>query len=300
MEYQKFVTEVKEKVAKRLEGREKIYLRESVKNNGVKRIGLHFVSTDYGKEKVSLILYMEEFYQFYTSNEDVDLAEVVDKIISVFNERKIDTYLSALRLYDYEEMKSHIVYSLVNHKRNEERLKNIPHVPFLDMEIIFRCIVLVNNDETGDFIITNDHMKLWETNTESLFELAKANTERILPPLFTDIKDELGNFYTMEDLKEDGDTDRGKIYVLTNQKKTAGAAVILYDGVLERIAKELGDSYWIIPSSTEEVLILRKRDELPEELMRETIQTVNETEVRPEQILSDIPYFYNSETGMIE
>lgn len=300
MEYQKFVTEVKEKVAEKLEGRENISLQETVKNNGVKKLGLHFTSANHGDEKVSLTLYMEEFYQFYTSNQNIELPEVVDKIISVFNERKIDSNLFALKLYDYEEMKSQIIYSLVNRKRNEDMLKSIPHVPFLNLEIIFRCVVSINHDELGSFVVTDEHMKLWKTNTESLFELAKANTERILPPLFTDIMDELGNIYTLEDLKEDSEKDWDRLYVLTNQKKTDGASVILYDGVLEKIGKELGGSYWIIPSSTEEVLILRERDGLPEEVMTEIIQSVNETEVRPEQVLSDIPYFYNSKTGMIE
>ena len=47
------------------------------------------------------------------------------------------------------------------------------------------------------------------------------------------------------------------LLVLTNQSRIDGAACILYDNMLEKIAEVLQEDFYVIPSSIHELLILR-------------------------------------------
>ena len=45
-----------------------------------------------------------------------------------------------------------------------------------------------------------------------------------------------------------------QMYVLTNQKNIRGAAMMLYDDMLEKAAEKLGGDVYVIPSSIHETL----------------------------------------------
>lgn len=60
-------------------------------------------------------------------------------------------------------------------------------------------------------------------------------------------------FYEMESVYED---DICPMYVATNSKKLNGACVMLYDGLLRDFARKVGRSFYIIPSSIHEVILI--------------------------------------------
>ena len=103
-----------------------------------------------------------------------------------------------------------------------------------------------------------------------------------------DVLDELqqGITYTGENI----------LYVLTNQIRSFGASVILYDGCLEMIGKYLGDNYFVLPSSIHEVIIMpEKKAPWGGVGLSEMVQEINRTQVDDEDVLSDYAYYYDCE-----
>ena len=89
------------------------------------------------------------------------------------------------------------------------------------------------------------------------------------------------------------------MYVMSNSVGIYGAAVVLYDGELRRLASALGRDLIILPSSVHEVLVIPYNEELVIRDLREMVRHVNESEVPEEEVLSDNVYRYNRDTDMV-
>ena len=84
-------------------------------------------------------------------------------------------------------------------------------------------------------------------------------------------------------------------YVLTNQERFNGASLILLPEVLERIAGVLQDSYYILPSSVHEVLIVPLSVSPSAAELEELVRSVNDAIVEDNDFLSDKVQFYDKE-----
>lgn len=78
----------------------------------------------------------------------------------------------------------------------------------------------------------------------------------------------------------------------TNASKTYGAAVILYDGLLETSAERLG-SFYALPSSVHEFMFIPDTFGNVEDI-KQMVQEINAAEVPEEEVLSDNIYHYDS------
>ena len=81
--------------------------------------------------------------------------------------------------------------------------------------------------------------------------------------------------------------------VLTNNKGIHGAACILYPGVLDSVAQEMGGGFFILPSSVHEVILLLDTGNEDSGELKKIISAVNTTQVAPEEVLSDTLYRYD-------
>ena len=89
------------------------------------------------------------------------------------------------------------------------------------------------------------------------------------------------------------DDDR-TIYVLTNVDRTLGAAVITREGLLQDISEKVGGSYYVLPSSTHEVLIVPMNGAFSKDELRNMVREVNENEVSAEDFLSNKVQVYSA------
>ena len=92
-----------------------------------------------------------------------------------------------------------------------------------------------------------------------------------------------------------------QLYVATNDCEMNGAAVLLYDGLLEGFARRMGSNFYIFPSSIHETLFLPAMPNADDgDDMAELVREVNACgEVAPEDILSDNAYFYDSKDNSL-
>lgn len=216
-----------------------------------------------------------------------------------------------------ELAKERIIYQLISLEKNCKLLKHMPHrIIGEDLAIVF--VLLLENNHLGmaTIKINKEHMNLWEMNEEELWDMAKANTPKLLPATFVSLKDVM-----LDLLKTQLETNRTvfdekiwdalfgtyscpigrkesqnlQLYILSNSTQAWGASAILYPGVLKEVAKKLGGDLLILPSSVHETIILRREAKLEYNEIAALVKEINQKEVLPEDVLSDSVYLYHSE-----
>ena len=171
------------------------------------------------------------------------------------------------------------------------------------MYVIFKVVLENNASGLACVTIKKEHLNLWEGVTETdLIKYAAINTPKILPANVKTLEETLVELLPME-AREEMEMLRNsgmipefpEFYVCTNKSKTNGASVIMYRNLLKDLAKKLNEQkLYVIPSSIHECIIAKTND-TPED-MRETISFVNNTELLPEEVLSESLYIYNAKT----
>lgn len=83
-----------------------------------------------------------------------------------------------------------------------------------------------------------------------------------------------------------------ELYILRSAGEKYGATALLYPGVLQTLAENSGADLFILPSSNQEVLVMRVDGEEAKELQRIVIE-VNLSKLKKEDILSNQVYYYD-------
>lgn len=207
-------------------------------------------------------------------------------------------------IQDFDIIKNGIVYRLINPDRNKKILEDVPHMDFLDLSIVFHCLAKKEQMCTESNLIKNVHLKQWGVPLDMLYKAASENTQRILGY-------EIQNMYGVmcEMMKENPEkTDSVLldkleksilIYVVSNKNRTEGAACMLYPKFIGDFARALGNNIYIIPSTIHELLLLPAINDNAGEYIKQLIRKINDTAVRPEEILSYSLYYYDREINNI-
>lgn len=83
------------------------------------------------------------------------------------------------------------------------------------------------------------------------------------------------------------------MFVLTNSCRSFGAACLLYPDIMDIIGRLMGESFYILPSSIHELILVPYSKGLGKLEMEEMVKEVNETQVKDEDQLSEQVYFYD-------
>ena len=242
-------------------------------------------------------IYLDSFKAAYESGESFE--SVVDKIVDVYLEDERKTWGIDIDFFrDYEKVKDRICYRLVGRNGNDEFLANVPHIDFLDLAICFYYDYRKDGAGEGIINIYNSHMEIWGVSPDELFKRAHANTPCLRPWEYSTIEDVLQEMTQAGDElpfePEEGRRGKVPLKILSNVMRVQGSACILYPGVLEEIAVREGGSFYIIPSSVHELIILPDNGAWSSEAVKKIIAEVNSTQVAPEEVLSGNLYYYDS------
>lgn len=199
------------------------------------------------------------------------------------------------------QIKNNVVMNLVNTKRNQEMIANMPHREFMDLSIIYRCVVQVTEQEIIAFKITNGLLEKAGIKEEELFLHASENTKKMFPPIVRRLEDVIreiqekrkeGNILD-EVIREQMDrTPKESIWLIGNAKGINGAIAMLDEECLQMASDIIGSDLYILPSSIHEVLAVSTEAGSAKELEM-IVKEVNISQVLPEERLSNNIYYYD-------
>ncbi len=294
-----------------------------LKNNGVELDGILILKEG---EHVSPSIYLNEYYEEYKHGKSMEAiaCEVIDAYYQYINQK--DRFVSELDL-SFEKFKDKIYFRLVNFKQNKKLIKQVPHIPFLDLAILFYCLVEQKEGMIGSLHISNDLMKEWDIGKAELFRLAMENTPRLFPVCVRTMDEMVGGMLKkdMEELvsyyREKGASSKTarevekncievlehlkscrekKIYVVTNTAGVNGAAVLLYENWIQNFSELKQTDFYILPSSIHEILLIPSGSGFYEEELKEMVREVNRNHVPEEDILSNEVYIYHKDGNYFE
>ena len=306
MRFYEFTKEIEKEMNIYMKGNAHIHVSTIQKNNGVKMEGL--IIQENG-EKVAPTIYLNCFYERFLQG--MEIEEVVKEIYRIYQSCKNHPIEDASFFTDFEQVKNRVVYKLIHRERNRELLEDVPYIPYLDLAIVFYCIIYRQEYGNATVLIHNAHMEMWQTNAEQLYEFATKNTPVLLPyfikPLEEIIEERFQKMVpeyekgfvenTMDKVKES--TEEVSMYVLSNKEKIFGAASILYPNLLKNFAIACGKDFYILPSSIHEVILVPELENCDLESLSEMVKEINGLSVGKEDILSDHAYYYDREMEQV-
>lgn len=233
-----------------------------------------------GIEKVGIVIGEGIIRPTIYPNLNHTVNECVSEIINTYeNTPKMNINTDKIVKWDY--VKNNLQLCL-QRKTNENILKR----NYLDMEMYVR--VKVTKDAT--YKIKPGMFR--EVSEDEIFARALLNAKENI--LVEDMAKMLANMIGC-DISELPDMGETKMIVVTNKEKVNGAVAICDKELLSNIAREYNSNLVILPSSIHECIIHIDNDPNMETYSN-MVREVNETQVEPEEVLSNHAYFFNKET----
>lgn len=285
--YEQFVNEVTEAI-RQAAGKEYLVItRKERKNNAVVLDG---VMLQRGKERVAPNIYLNHYYPKYCNGESVE--EIAEQILMLCEEKQEEIHSLAAHLdFSEEYIREHIYYRLVSKERNEELLQEVPHRLYLNLAIIYYWVVYEGEEQIGSIMMTQVQMERMGWTEEELMRMAEKNTPRLFPMSARRIEEIVGELMLQH--------QEFPMLVVSNDKGINGAACLVYPDMLEQLKQKMKGSFYILPSSIHELIVIPDNGTLPDRLC-EMVYCINRTQLPQEDILSDAVYYYSDGTGELQ
>ena len=300
MDYTQFIKEICQRAETLVSEGTQVEMIRTERNNGTLLYGITIRSKECNWAPT---VYLEKFYVDYMQGIQMDI--ILSEIMELYEEKKNIEFPDIEFMHDYRKAKKRLALKIVHYGRNRNFLKGVPHKIFWDLAIIAYCRVTEIENAQATIIITNEHMKMWKVKKEELFKDALRNAQETMPCHIRTMNEVLKTFMSYEDTTYDEQTRKllekqsNAMLIMSNHENFYGASCILYDGVLQHLADCNKTSYYILPSSVHEVILLpQEMAEYPSEL-KSMVMEINRTQVEPEEILSDEIYFFDRLSGKI-
>ena len=226
--------------------------------------------------------------------------------------------LDKLSIHDYETDKERLMIMVCDYASNAETLATAPYMEHDGLAITYYLLTDIGDDSRAYCMINDAIFARYGVSLERLHEDALANMAARFPATFDPIESmvmgmtldgEMSRTLLSGQVEAGAFVDTGEdcliwgsqmgLRVLSNTIGHWGAAALFYPGVLDSIAQIYGKSFYVIPSSIHECLIVDPGVEASLEFLQETLRTVNENEVAEDEILSDAIYFYDLSAGRL-
>lgn len=274
---------------------------ERTKNNDTLLHGLIIHSGEKKEMEAAPIFYLEPYFRAYQFGEK-DMEDVMHELAR--------DYLQVIRnmpQFDLPEMtkdgiKDRVYVKVVDTRSNQERLKDLVSLP---VDGGFSLTVYIDMDtpkKDAMIQITKDLASRMDFDERELMQTAMRNTVNAHPAELVEMKKIMMDMSGLRKL-EPGDNllrdncspvEDMSMLILSNADKFFGATALFYADVKAQIADVTGGSYYVLPSSVHEVIILPDNGTFDERELARMVQSVNANEVSPEEQLGNKVLYYNA------
>ncbi len=249
-------------------------------------------------DSISPTIYVDDFYKDYLAKKITvdEAAKQIDGII-----QNLEGQAEKYRTFsvEYESCRDKIVFRLISRKRNEAMLAGVPHLPFLDLAILFYVVCDMTEKGLESLRINQELMERWQVNVGQLMKLAAENTPRLFPAHVESMDHALTEYLGLPENEEKSE-ELIPMTILSNSQGINGASALLYENVAADLAERYDSDLYILPSSIHEVIVLPDRGIETRNELSQIVQEVNGSHVREDEILSDHAYFYDRKERRFE
>ncbi len=291
MNYQEFREEIITALLEQMPEGTSAKLVEVQKLNGCIRYGITFWQENL---QACPTIYLEPFYVSFQKGEQIE--NLTKEILDCFLEeiQRVEEITGGVdRIWDYEKAKSDIYCKLIHREKNEQLLKDVPYIPFLDFAIVAYFEVAHSDTYKGSILVRNTFLDAWNITAEQMLQNALERT-RLQKTLLLIPMSELAEAFGISESDYDLETEK-QIYVLTSQEKQHGTIFVYYPEVLEYAANKIQENFYLLPASIHEWILVPVSVCNNRAYLQNMVKEVNRTEVLDEEILSDYVYYYAQE-----
>lgn len=305
MKFTIFKAYLRQYLEKELPDGTEITFRERWLDNQTKVCEL--VIKEKGNSRVAVIG-IDGLYKMYLDGREIEV--IIQDALSMVRRAKKHVSTEPIEdLRNWEYVRNHIMYRVVNYDWNKERLSDMPYIRYLDLAIVFFVISGICGDSRICTDVTNELSQSWHVDVRQMQEAAEQNTPREYPVRFGNVGEIFGRvkeicsllntepgerYQIVVKLSDMYDEILDHLYFVSNNAGFCGAA-LLYPEVLEGILREVGTDYYVIPASTESAIIHPVTEGIDASKLKEVLRSINETTSRPELKLSENIYLYSSD-----
>ena len=270
--YENFKKEIKEKLLAYMP--EEYKAIEFIRNAR----GLEAVAVGKGYDDGAIMMDIKPYFKLYMQGTDIRtvikrLADSCEKNIIAKEE-----FENKFGAFDrYENVKDKIMFEVRSVKSQREYLGILANQTVGDMVKLY----YVPSGKTGRAFITKKLVEEWEMSVEKLDSVAVCNTAKQKP--YRNYEGTLGS------------------RIITNSDFENGAGAIFYPEVMDKIAEDLGEPFYIIPASIDEAFVFTKGEFKNDGIkaLAFAVRRANEEIIPRELRLSDKVYEYDKDTKKI-
>lgn len=249
------------------------------------------ISCKFPSENYAVILYPDDYQRLLDSGESM---QDIGRYLSSQIEQRMTALPATPTTAD--DFKKGLYIQVINADINRELLESLPHDSWEDMAAVVRYQIPDGENEIS-FLVTKNNMQQYQMSQGEVMEAAYKNTaaqefclhkpEDIMREIMQEqnIPEEAIDLYL-------SDTD-SHLYVLTNKEQINGANALVCPEVLQNIYKEFGEPYYVLPSSTNELILAKDSSGLTQDELRQMVQQVNVSSVTPDVLLSYNLFHYD-------
>ena len=301
MDFDTFKDELAKGVKERLEA---LYDRKySVETHTVEKMNETYEAITVKPEdsEVGVNIKIDKAYAEYNAGRSFDM---IVRQVSSFAAEALDNRpgfdLNAIQ--DYSVMKTKLSMEVVSAERNAQLLETVPHKNMEDMAIVYRFVLDTVEAGRGSILVTNKMLDNYGITAEQLHNDAMEIAPEVRPAVIKGMSEVLADMMGAEQAQVLGlgPVADEPIFVATVEDQTQGAGILAYQNFMDEAAEKLGGSFYILPSSIHEILLVKDNGQFDRASLEQMVKEVNATQVAPEDKLTDSVYHYDSQSKVFE
>lgn len=248
-----------------------------------------------GESKMSMAFRLKEVYSDFELGDDMNA--IVNRVCNTIKDNipvatsKGNTVKDFVT--DYNQVKDYLYLRLI--PGNSPALKDAPHKLIGDMAEVVSVQVPAMSDANGKSVvmISNPLMDLYGVDQEQLFSDAEMACTKKEPLKLVPLGDMIRHLIDLEELPDPADVGI-TTYIASNTSGFHGAGVVVYPDFFEKSVAELGGSFWMLPSSVHEFILIKDDGRQKASDLNRMIRDVNKNVLEPRDFLSDQCYHYDA------
>ena len=226
--------------------------------------------------------------------EKMDIAESTKSPLSVteIEERY------GVDVTDFDNVRDKIIMTVSGSQKSEtaDMAAARPYKTIEDMTVFYAIALKESShSELVSIPITKQMLREWDISPDEFVSIADKEAPKNTPYTFQGMSQVLG-------LSSDGlgGDEQEIMFVVTNESRCKGAGVIGYPDIFNEISDKLGGDFFVLPSSIHEFLVVVDNGDFKSCELEDMVKDVNSGFVKPEEVLTDHAYHYDSKAKLFE